>query len=232
MKTKTTLTFKILCSILLIASLTYCFCYPFVYLSNYFEISRGHSDLFVCTDNSKEIIQTYCVQLIPTTDSTATKIVTDTQNSLTGEKVRIRPNDEYGVTIQTIKKVTDTDSTHLNDGTIYIAITSVIVLVLIITFFILFIKLIRSFSISLIFDKTNSRRLLWMGILMICLGIWEVATPIYNVLKARSEIVLEGYEITFPMLHFESILFGMGILVMNEILRLATSIKEDQDLTI
>ncbi|MCQ2337115.1 MAG: DUF2975 domain-containing protein [Paludibacteraceae bacterium] len=231
MKTKTTLTFKILCSILLIASLTYCFCYPFVYLSNYFEISRGHSGLFVCTDNSKEIIQTYCVQLIPTTDSTATKIVTDTQNSLTGEKVRIRPTEEEGVTIQTIKKVSDTNSAHLSDEIIDI-ISILVVFVLIITFFILFIKLIRSFSISLIFDKTNSRRLLWMGILMICIGIWEVATPIYNVLKARSEIVLEGYEITFPMLHFESILFGMGILVMNEILRLATSIKEDQDLTI
>ncbi len=231
MKTKTTLTFKILCSILLIASLTYCFCYPFAYFSNYLEISRGHSGLFVCTDNSKEIIQTYCVQLIPTTDSTATKMVTDTQNSLTGEKVRIMPNDEYGVTINTIKKVSDTNSAHLSDETIYIAST-LVVFVLIITFFILFIKLIRSFSISLIFDKTNSRRLLWMGILMICIGIWEVATPIYQVLKARSEIVLEGYEITFPMLHFEFILFGMGILVMNEILRLATSIKEDQDLTI
>jgi len=169
MKTQTTLTFKILCAVLLTASLVYCFWYPFAYAINYSKIS------------------------------------------VTGS----------------------TQSGPLMEPTIYFIIFTLSAAGFEIAFFILFIKLIRSFSSSLIFDKTNSRRLLWMGICMIGIGVCQTAMVISQVLTAKAEVLLDGYEITYyPALDLKCILFGLGILVMNEILRLATSIKEDQDLTI
>lgn len=168
MKTQTTLTFKILCAVLLTASLVYCFWYPFAYAINSSKISG----------------------------------------------------------------IDSTQSGPLMESTIYFLIFALSAAGFGIAFFILFIKLIRSFSSSLIFDKTNSRRLLWMGICMIGIGVCQTAMVISQVLTAKAEVLLDGYEITYPALDLKCILFGLGILVMNEILRLATSIKEDQDLTI
>lgn len=224
MKTKTTLTFKILCTVLLTASLAYCFWYPFAYAISSLEKGGGNSIHFA----DKLPVPYLYIKLLPTSDST--KFSIETENKLTGEKVTIVPIDDSGEVIYTFRNTSN--SIWSMKSYIFYTIFICSACVFGIAFFILFIKLIRSFSTSLIFDRTNSRRLLWMGICMISIGVFKTAMIISQVLTARAEIQLDGYEITYPPFDMECILFGIGILVMNEILRLATSIKEDQDLTI
>ena len=101
-----------------------------------------------------------------------------------------------------------------------------------IAIFYLFIKVINSFRKSEIFDTKNISRINWIGICLILCGLIQNLLSYLNTVLAKSIIEVDGYTVCMPKLEWGIVIFGLSVLLMNEILRQATAIKEEQDLTI
>ena len=101
-----------------------------------------------------------------------------------------------------------------------------------ISIFVLFIKVINAFRKSEIFDKGILSKISWIGISLILMGIVQAIMAYITLTLANQFIAVDGYTLISPVAEWNMIIFGISILVLNEILRVATTIKEEQDLTI
>lgn len=221
MKTQNLLAFKTMCAILFVASLVVFLWYPISRTISILEIQKQYNkrNKAVCGDF-------YAATILPVSDETV--LMPIGENKKDGAKV-LSPVFNGAPTTVIVERKSCSNSK--------IDFVSVLLLPLIsaafsVAFFILFIRLISSFSKSRIFDRGNSLRLMWMGISLIVINISFNAQQFYMARQAIDAIELEKYVLTYPEFEWGGLLFGLGILVMNEVLRIATSIKEEQDLTI
>ena len=126
--------------------------------------------------------------------------------------------------------------TQKNNTLLAINLTSVfgglIIVALGISIFVLFIKVINAFRKSEIFDKGILSKISWIGISLILMGIVQAIMAYITLTLANQFIAVDGYTLISPVAEWNMIIFGISILVLNEILRVATTIKEEQDLTI
>lgn len=94
-------------------------------------------------------------------------------------------------------------------------------------------KIILSFRRGRLFDDRNIRRINIIGIGFLALGAMNTLWSALNVYLAKLAVELPDYEFSYAkVVDWDYIIIGFVILVMNEILRLATNMKREQDLTI
>jgi hypothetical protein len=95
------------------------------------------------------------------------------------------------------------------------------------------VSVIRSLQHSRVFDRQNLIRINRIGIILISVGVLETIIQSVNILMAMSLIDLTHYSFSFEkVIDFNPLMIGVIVLIMNEILRLGTVYKEEQDLTI
>ncbi|MFT3753951.1 MAG: DUF2975 domain-containing protein [Paludibacter sp.] len=149
-------------------------------------------------------------------------------NLKTGEKVLIRPNN---MTIL-IQSVANKPAWWIPLQIIY---TLLIIAALVLSIWIPFlvVKIIRSLQNSQVFDRHNLKRINRIGIIMLIVGLLGTATQAINIFSAQTIINLAHYNFSYSKtIDFNPIIMGVVILIMNEILRIGTEMKEEQDLTI
>lgn len=108
---------------------------------------------------------------------------------------------------------------------------AIIIIYIVIT--VVFAKLILSFVRAKVFEKRIITLLnhtgLWFLVLAVTETVWQLGRHYY----ASSLVKIEGLAVDYTnCIDWNSLIIALVILVMTEILRLATSIKEEQDLTI
>lgn len=98
---------------------------------------------------------------------------------------------------------------------------------------VLLVKIILSFRRGQMFNEQNIRRINIIGIGFLVLGVLNTLWSALNVYLASSVATLQGYEFSYAkVVDWDYIILGFVILLMNEVLRLATNMKKEQDLTI
>ncbi len=149
-------------------------------------------------------------------------------NIKTGEKVLIRPNN---MTMM-VHTLPDKPSWTLILQIFYFIFT-VVTLVLGIWVPFLVVKIVRSLQHSEVFDRHNLKRIQRIGFILIIIGVVNTGLQIINIITAQSVIDLVHYNFTFSKaVDFSPLIIGIIVLIMNEILRIGTEMKEEQDLTI
>ena len=111
-----------------------------------------------------------------------------------------------------------------------INIVSVIVYISIV---VLFIMVMRIFIKSEVFNRRVVKLLHLIGWFFIVLGIFSSLWNLLRVFMISSLVSMEGLEFTYRyILEWSTILMGLVVLVNTEILSQATTIKDENDLTI
>lgn len=117
-------------------------------------------------------------------------------------------------------------------NSLYIALT-VIVLILGIWIPFLVVKILRSLQHSYVFDRINLKRINRIGIIILSIGLIGSVIQGINIISAEYLVDLTNYRFTYSkVIDFNAIIMGVVILIMNEVMRIAIEIKEEQDLTI
>ncbi len=94
-------------------------------------------------------------------------------------------------------------------------------------------KIILSFRRGHFFDDRNIHRINIIGIGFLALGAMNTLWAALNVYLAKLAVSLVDYDFSYAkVVDWDYIIIGFVILVMNEVLRLATKMKREQDLTI
>ena len=113
------------------------------------------------------------------------------------------------------------------------AVFTLIVLALGVWIPFLVVKILRSLQHSEVFDRTNLKRINRIGIIILAMGIIGSIIQAINVYSAQYMVNLSNYDFSYTkVIDFNAIIMGVVILIMNEVLRIAIEIKEEQDLTI
>ena len=108
-----------------------------------------------------------------------------------------------------------------------------LVVVLYIYLIVQFVKVIRSFTRSKVFEKQVVRRLSLIGIGFIAMGVVGTLWNIGRTYLVGELIEIERFEILYrTTIEWDSLIMGFIILVMNEIVKQALVMKEENDLTI
>lgn len=97
---------------------------------------------------------------------------------------------------------------------------------------VVFVKIIVSFHRSQIFDERNIRRFRIIGIGFLVLALLGT---IYNGMElffVNRAIALADYDISARFIDWDDLIIGLIILLMNEVLQIATQMKNEHDLTI
>ena len=117
-------------------------------------------------------------------------------------------------------------------NSLYMALT-VIVLILGIWIPFLVVKILRSLQHSYVFDRINLKRINRIGIIILSIGLIGSVIQGINIISAEYLVDLTNYRFTYSkVIDFNAIIMGVVILIMNEVMRIAIEIKEEQDLTI
>jgi len=149
-------------------------------------------------------------------------------NLKTGEKALVRPNN-MTILVQSLPH----KPTWWIPLQIIYTIFTVIILILGIWIPFLVVKIIRSLQHSEVFDRNNLKRINRIGIILLVVGLLGTASQIINIFSAQAIVDLSHYNFTYSeTIEFYPIIMGVVILMMNEILRIGTEMKEEQDLTI
>lgn len=97
----------------------------------------------------------------------------------------------------------------------------------------LVIKILFSLQKSEVFDRINLKRINRIGLIIITIGLISTTLQLINIFSAQYLIELQNYVFSFAkVVDFNSLIMGVVILIMNEVLRMAIEIKEEQELTI
>lgn len=97
----------------------------------------------------------------------------------------------------------------------------------------LVVKILRSLQHSEVFDRINLKRINRIGIFLLIMAILGTLIQLINVVSARYMVDLTHYTFSFAkVIDFDALIMAIVILIMNEVLRIAIEIKEEQDLTI
>ena len=149
-------------------------------------------------------------------------------NLLTGEKVLTRTNN---MTIMLEKLPAKPRWWKMSS--IFSNIMLVVMLVLGVWIPFLVIKVVRSLQHSAVFDRQNLITIHRIGIILILMGIFATILQVLNIASAQAMIHLENYAFSYAkVIDFSPLIMGIVVLIMNEILRIGTEMKEEQDLTI
>jgi hypothetical protein len=111
-------------------------------------------------------------------------------------------------------------------------IIALIRIVLYIWLLILTFKIIFLFRREKVFEELNVKRCAKIGVLCLIIGLFEMFISISNTLMVRKVVELKFYDISFGQSVPWLIVIGLVIIIFTEILRISTSIKQEQDLTI
>lgn len=115
---------------------------------------------------------------------------------------------------------------------LYMALT-IIVLILGVWIPFLVVKILRSLQHSEVFERINLKRINRIGMILLGIGILGSLIQFTNILSAEYLVDLTHYRFTYSkVIDFNAIIMGIVILIMNEVMRIAVEIKEEQDLTI
>ena len=149
-------------------------------------------------------------------------------NIKTGEKVLIRPSNMTII----VRTLPDKPAWTLILKIIYFVFT-VITLALGIWVPFLVVKIVRSLQHSEVFDRQNLKRIQRIGFILLIMGVVSSGLQVINIITAQSVINLAHYNFTYSKaIDFNPLIIGIIVLIMNEILRIGTEMKEEQDLTI
>jgi len=99
--------------------------------------------------------------------------------------------------------------------------------------FILILQIIFLFRREKVFEELNIKRCSKIGMFCIIIGLLETFINISNAVMATKVAELKFYNISYShTIEWTTIIIGLIILVFTEILRISTTIKQEQDLTI
>ncbi len=97
----------------------------------------------------------------------------------------------------------------------------------------LVVKILRSLQHSEVFDRINLKRINRIGIILLMMAILGSLIQLINVVSAQYMVDLTHYTFSYAkVIDFDALIMAVVILIMNEVLRIAIEIKEEQDLTI
>lgn len=97
----------------------------------------------------------------------------------------------------------------------------------------LVVKILLSLQKSVVFERTNLKRIYRIGLIILLIGSINTALQLINIYSAEYLIDLQHYSFSYAkVVDYNSLIMGIVILIMNEILRMAIEMKEEQDLTI
>lgn len=114
----------------------------------------------------------------------------------------------------------------------YMALT-IIVLILGVWIPFLVVKIIRSLQHSIVFERINLARINRIGLILLSIGILGSIIQLINIWSAEYMVELTQYRFTYAKaIDFNALIMGIVILIMSEVMRIATEMKEEQDLTI
>jgi len=115
---------------------------------------------------------------------------------------------------------------------LYMALT-IIVLILGIWIPFLVVKILRSLQHSWVFERINLARIHRIGLFLVGIGILSSIIQFINIISAEYMVDLAQYRFTYSKaIDFNALIMGIVILIMNEVMRIAVEMKEEQDLTI
>lgn len=151
-------------------------------------------------------------------------------NVLTGDSVWIEPNNV------SVYELSD-DLSELSAGQsvlrVMIVVFNWLIVVIYLVVAVMFVRIMVRFTRAVVFDRGMIRLLKhigwWFLVLAAVSTLWEVGRHFY----ASSLLDIDWLSVSYRnCVDWPSILIGLVVLVMTEILRHATSMKEEQDLTI
>lgn len=97
----------------------------------------------------------------------------------------------------------------------------------------LVVKILLSLQKSVVFERANLKRINRIGLIILLIGLISTALQLINIYSAEYLIDLQHYSFSYvKVVDYNSLIMGIVILIMNEILRMAIEMKEEQDLTI
>jgi hypothetical protein len=149
-------------------------------------------------------------------------------NLKTGEQVLIRPN-----TISIIANSLPEKPVWWMILQSFNALLTLGLLILGVWIPFLVLKIIKSLQNSEVFDRINLIRINRIGIILLAMGIAGTVIQFISIYMAQFMVDLAHYEFSYARaIDFNALIMGVVILIMNEVLRIAIEIKEEQDLTI
>jgi len=149
-------------------------------------------------------------------------------NSKTGEEVLVRPTN-----ISLIANAISERPTWLMILQSFYSLIMLVILVLGVWIPFLVVKILRSLQQSEVFDRINLQRINRIGFIILAMGIFGSIIQTLNVISAKHFVELAHFEFSYAkVIDFNSIIMGVIILIMNEVLKMAIEMKEEQDLTI
>ncbi|MDR3061341.1 MAG: DUF2975 domain-containing protein, partial [Dysgonamonadaceae bacterium] len=95
-------------------------------------------------------------------------------------------------------------------------------------------KVVRSIARDDIFDEKNILRIRRIGYSLILMFLIAIFIAFTSMATARYMVSLKDYRVLFPLDSTDifTLIFGILVLIFAEILKIATQIKEEQDLTV
>ncbi len=217
--------FKILCTLLLVSFLIAVFQNTIMSFVEGFQLGYGIASFEI--DNGLNSESFTYLDLTPKTDD----IALNADNVKNGAPLSLVPSKASVVAFYpegTHEKTTAELIISIINGLLNLGIVICYFYVLVV-----FIKIILSFRRSEVFEEINIKRINIIGIGFLVLGAMSTIWQGLGVFMARQAVELADYTISYSnIIDWDDIVMGLVILLMNEILRLATGYKKEQDLTI
>lgn len=114
-----------------------------------------------------------------------------------------------------------------------IVIINFLILAIYLYIVVLFVKIVFSFSRSQVFEPIVIKRFNRVGLWFVILGVGTSVWQFMRIYVSAAVVQLPDYSLSYRnCIDWNSLVIGLMVLVITEILRQATTIKEEQDLTI
>lgn len=216
--------FKVLCIILLTAFILSLFNDLVSSIISGFNLGSSSSEFIL---NSEDDYASYLYMDVDVTpDYKKAEFVNETNNN----KLVVLPNTVTIVDLWVKQEDSSFSVKFLHWALFVINIVSVIVYISIV---VLFIMVMRIFIKSEVFNRRVVKLLHLIGWSFIVLGIFSSLWNLLRVFMISSLVSMEGLEFTYRyIVEWSTILMGLVVLVNTEILSQATTIKDENDLTI
>ena len=216
--------FKVLCIILLTAFILSLFNDLVSSIISGFNLGSSSSEFIL---NSEDDYASYLYMDVDVTpDYKKAEFVNETNNN----KLFVLPNTVSIVDLWVKQEDSSFSVKFLHWALLIINIVSVIVYISIV---VLFIMVMRIFIKSEVFNRRVVKLLHLIGWFFIVLGIFSSLWNLLRVFMISSLVSMEGLEFTYRyIVEWSTILMGLVVLVNTEILSQATTIKDENDLTI
>jgi len=97
----------------------------------------------------------------------------------------------------------------------------------------LVVRVVRSLQHSAVFDRKNLVAINRIGVILLTMGVLGTLLQVINIASAQAMVDLTNYRFSYgKAIDFNPLIMGIVVLIMNEVLRIGTEMKEEQDLTI